>query len=129
VGVAILALYGLMHKEIQLVLFDRELAVASGVPAGLVYDALLVCVCLAIAAAIRVTGALLVDAVTILPALAATRLGSNLAQIVFYAAGFGLAGNLAGLFVAYQLDLPVSTAVILAAAAILTLTMVTRRGT
>ena len=54
-----------------MLLYDREIAWCSGIPVKGLTIALYVLIAVSIAAAIRLTGALLVDAVTILPALAA----------------------------------------------------------
>ncbi|MGH8934397.1 MAG: metal ABC transporter permease [Egibacteraceae bacterium] len=94
------------RAELTLVLFDRELALCSGVDAGRLTVALLVVVAVAIGAAIRLTGALLVDALTLLPALGARNLGRSLTSMVRWSVALGLAGNLAGFGVALALDLP-----------------------
>jgi zinc transport system permease protein len=76
-------------------------------------------VCLGIAAAMRVTGALLVDAVTILPALAARQLGKNFRALILWGAFFGLLMNMGGFGLSFLLDLPVSPAIIVSGAALL----------
>jgi zinc transport system permease protein len=99
------------YKEIHIVLFDRELAWASGVRAKLVYALIMLAVCLGVAAAMRVTGALLVDAVTLLPALAARRIGRSFKALILLGAAFGLAMNLGGFALSFALDLPVSSGI------------------
>jgi zinc transport system permease protein len=105
-------------KEIHIVLFNRELSQAVGVRTRLVYLLLLLSVCLGIAAAMRVTGALLVDAVTILPALAARQVGKSFRSLIAWGAVFGVASNLAGFAAAFAFDLPVSPAIIVCGALI-----------
>jgi zinc transport system permease protein len=76
-------------------------------------------VCLGIAVAIRVTGALLVDAATILPALAARRIGKTFKALLVLGALFGMGMNLGGFALSFVLDLPVSSSIIITGAAIL----------
>jgi zinc transport system permease protein len=107
------------YKEIHIVLYDRELAWSVGVPAKLVYGGIMLSVCLGIAVATRVTGALLVDAVTILPALAARRVGKTFKALIVLGAVFGTGMNLSGFAIAFAFDLPVSSAIIVIGASAL----------
>jgi zinc transport system permease protein len=118
---AILFFLAAAYKEIHIVLYDRELAQAVGVRAKLVYAGIILSVCLGIAVAMRVTGALLVDAFTLLPALAARRTGGSFKALVVWGGVFGLVMNLGGFALSFALDLPVSSAVVIAGAALLAL--------
>ena len=110
---AFLALFLLTcYKEIHIVLFDRELAWAVGVRAKAVYALIMLTVCVGVAAAMRVTGALLVDAVTLLPALAARRVGRSFRALLLLGAAFGLGMNMSGFALSFILDLPVSSSII-----------------
>jgi zinc transport system permease protein len=108
-------------KEIRIVLYDRELASAVGVRAKLVYGGIMLSVCLGVAAAMRVTGALLVDGITLLPALGARRLGKSFRGLVLLGSLFGLLMNLGGFAASFALDLPVSSAIIIIGALLLLL--------
>jgi zinc transport system permease protein len=109
----------LFLKEIQAVLYDRELAATLGIPARSVYYGVIVLTCLGIGLAMRVTGALMVDAVTILPALAARAVSSGrLKPSLAWGAAFGLLMNLGGFALAFALDLPTSPAIIVTGAAV-----------
>ena len=101
------------YKEIHIVLYDRNLAQVSGIPTSLIYGGILLVVCLGIAVAMRVTGALLIDAVTILPAFAARRLGKSFKALILWGAFFGVIMNLGGFVLSLVLDLPVSSAIVL----------------
>lgn len=105
-------------KEIRAVLYDRELARAFGVPARAVYYGLVALVCLGIGLAMKVTGALMVDAVTILPALAARSMRRGLRGTLAWGAIFGLVMNFGGFALALALDLPTSPAIIVVGSAI-----------
>jgi zinc transport system permease protein len=115
---AILLFLAAAYKEIQIVLYDRELAWAVGVPAKLVYTGIVLAVCLGIAVALRVTGALLIDALTILPALAARQMGKNFKGLILWGMVFGLIMNMSGFGLAFLFDLPVGPAIILVGAGI-----------
>ena len=60
----------------------------------------------------RITGALMVDAVTLLPALAAQSLKKNFKPTMLLASLFGVCINLAGFALAVIFDLPTSPAII-----------------
>jgi zinc transport system permease protein len=128
VSAAILAFTAGAYKEIHIVLFDRELACAVGVQARLVYSFIMLLVCLGIAVAIRVTGALMVDALTILPALAARKIGKTFRGVLIAGSIAGLCINLSGFALSFTFDLPVSAAIILAGAALILILRFVKRG-
>ncbi|MBQ0826214.1 metal ABC transporter permease [Streptomyces tagetis] len=112
------ALFWWRRRDLALLLYDRELALASGVRVELLTLLLLVLVAVSVAGAIRLTGALLVDALTLLPALAARRLGTCLKTITAWAVGIGVAVNLTGFLVALSLDWPPGPVLVLTAGAV-----------
>lgn len=99
-------------RPISAVLFDKETAFAFGFPATVVYTGILVMVCVGIGLGIRITGALMVDAVTLLPALAAQSLKKNFRLTMMLASIFGVCINMAGFALAIVFDLPTSPAII-----------------
>jgi zinc transport system permease protein len=107
------------YKEIHIVLYDRELAWAVGVRAKLVYGGIILSVCLGIAAAMRITGALLVDAVTLLPALAVRSIGKSFRALILLGMVFGLVMNISGFALSFALDLPVSSGIVVMGALVL----------
>ncbi|MDR0710666.1 MAG: metal ABC transporter permease [Spirochaetaceae bacterium] len=111
VAAGILVFLFACYKEIHIVLYDRELAWAVGVRAKLVYGGIILSVCLGIAVAMRITGALLVDAVTLLPALAARSIGRSFRALILLGMLFGLAMNISGFALSFALDLPVSSGI------------------
>lgn len=124
---AICALTALFFKEIRAVLYDRELARASGLPVRAVYYGLVVAVCVGIGLAMRLTGALMADATTILPALAARGMKRGLRGTLLWGAAFGLIMNLGGFALALAVDLPVSPAVIVLGSAIVVAVGIAKR--
>ncbi|MFE5298204.1 metal ABC transporter permease [Streptomyces sp. NPDC056632] len=117
-AVAVPSLFVWRRRDLALLLYDRELAQCSGVPVRLLTTALLVLVAVAVAGAIKLTGALLVDALTLLPALAARRLGRSLWSITLWAVGIGLAVDITGFLTALWLDWPPGPVLVLTAGAV-----------
>lgn len=114
----VVGLYLARRQPLALLLYDREVALCSGVAVGRLTTVLLVTIAVAIAAAVRLTGALLVDAVTLLPALAARNVATSLDSMVRWAIGFGVVGNGAGFLLALLLDLPPGPVLVLVAGAL-----------
>lgn len=94
------------RRQLTLLLYDREIAITSGINANLLTALLMGIIAIAIAAAVRLTGALLVDALTILPAIAARNLGRSLGDMVKWAVLIGFAGNLIGFVMTLMLNQP-----------------------
>ncbi|MFY1694713.1 MULTISPECIES: metal ABC transporter permease [unclassified Solwaraspora] len=126
--VAVHLLFWRYRRQLALLLFDRELALCSGVAASGLMLALLVVVAVAIGASIRLTGALLVDALTILPALAARNLGRSLTSMAGWAVGFGVVGNALGFTAALLLDQPPGPVLVLVAGTLTLLTYLIPEG-
>ena len=86
--------------------FDPEGARALGLPAGRADMLLLGLVAIAAVAAIPAVGALLVTAIYVLPAAAARMLTGTIRGLVACALALALAEGVAGLYLAYWLDVP-----------------------
>lgn len=113
-GVAIAGFYLWRRKQLALLLFDAELAAASGIDVRLLAALILIVVAISIASALPLTGALLVDAVTLLPALAARNIASSLNSMVKLAVAFGLLGNATGFILSILLDQPPGPVLVIA---------------
>lgn len=114
-AVLVPGLFWWRRRDVALLLYDRELAQCSGVPVRALTAVLLVLVAVAVAGAIKLTGALLVDALTLLPALAARRLGTSLRSITVWAVAIGVFVNLTGFLIALRLDWPPGPVLVLTA--------------
>jgi ABC-type Mn2+/Zn2+ transport system permease subunit len=109
--------------------FDPDGARALGVGAGRADLLLLSLVAVAAVAAIPAVGALLVTAIYVLPAAAARMLTSSIRGLVACALGVALAEGVAGLYLAYWLDVPAGPPVaVLGALVCLVLVAVTGRS-
>lgn len=100
-------------REIQLLLMDRELATALGVPTGLITLLLFLLIGAGVAVSLQLVGALLVDAVLLLPAMAALPLSKGLGQALILTSCFGLISTGGGFLLALRFDLPVGASVAL----------------
>jgi zinc transport system permease protein len=115
VSCIILTIVILFFKEIQAVLYDRELAFAVGIPEKRFYYLIVFILGISIAISMRMIGALLIDAFVLLPAIAALILSRSLKQLFILSAVFGLLSGFGGLYFSFLLDIPASSAIILAA--------------
>jgi zinc transport system permease protein len=106
VAVIIIAIYVYWRRDLALLLYDREIALISGVHVDRLTLLLMVVIAVSIGAGVQLTGALLVDSITILPALAARNLGRSLKEMVFWASAIGLFGNLLGFGLTLLLNQP-----------------------
>jgi len=128
IAVVVHGLFWCKRRELGLVLFDRELALCSGVNADRLVLVLLVVTAVAIGGAIRLTGALLVDALTLLPALGARNLGRSLRSMVIWSIVLGLLGNALGFVIALAVDQPLGPVLVLVAGALALLTYLVPGG-
>ncbi|MGI6609812.1 MAG: metal ABC transporter permease [Limnochordia bacterium] len=112
-GVCVVFIMSIWYWEVNLVLYNKELAAALGVRTGLVHYSLLVLLGLAIGVAMRLVGALMVDAIVLIPATAALPRARSLKQAMIFTAIFGLVQSGLGLLVAVVWDLPISATVAL----------------
>lgn len=115
--VAVQVFFWTRRRSLALLLYDRELAICSGVAAGPLMLTVLVLVSLSIGAGIRLTGALLVDALTILPALTARNLGASLRSMVVVSVVAGVVGNVVGFALALVTNQPPGPVLVLTAGA------------
>lgn len=122
VGASIVGVYVWRRRDLALLLYDRELALCAGVAVGGLTLLLLVVIAVAIGSAVRLTGALLVDSVTILPALAARNLGRSLGAMAAWAVAIGVVGNLLGFALTLFLNQPPGPLLVLTVGVITLLT-------
>lgn len=110
-GILTVILVAVSYRELQAVLYHREFAAALGVPARVLYYGMLTLTGLAIAVAIRLVGALLVDALIILPAMAALPLARSAGQAFALSALFGLLAGFGGVSASLAFDWPIGASV------------------
>jgi len=118
---AVLLVHAWAWRGFAAVSFDFAGARVRGLPVGALDGLLFLTIALVISVGTRVVGALPVFALSVLPAVAAARLSTNLPRALFAAAGFGLIAGFYGYLLAFVLDLPVGPAQALVAAALVVL--------
>lgn len=103
----------LFFKEIQAVIANRQVALAVGIPATLVFYAMLFSTGFTIAVSLRSIGGLLIYSLVINPAAAAFQITYRL-KIMFILAGcFGVLSCWSGLAASYYWDLPAGASIVL----------------
>jgi len=127
VSLLILGLVVFFFKEIQAVLYDREVALAVGLPERRLYYVMVFILGLTIAASMRMIGALLIDAFVLLPAIAANLVSRNLKQVFLFSSAFGVISGMGGLYLALVFDLPTSSTIILVASVIIGICFIYQR--
>jgi manganese/iron transport system permease protein len=113
VMLAIIVLLRLFFKEVQTVVFNREMALASGIPATAVFYGILICSGLTTVASLNAIGGLLVFSLIINPAAAAYQIAPDLRSMFFISALFGVLSGWGGLWLSCLLNLPSGALIIL----------------
>jgi manganese/iron transport system permease protein len=96
----------LFFKEIQTVIFSRELAVSLGLPATAVFYGILVASGLTATASLQSIGGLLVFSLMVNPAAAAYQLTYSLRRMFLLSVLFGVASGWIGLALSWAFNLP-----------------------
>ncbi len=103
----------LFFKELLFLSFDRETAIASGLPVLAVDYGFLVMLSLVIVVSIKLVGIILVSALLVIPAAAGMQLSRNYRGVMAVSALAGLASVLLGLYVSFHYDLASGAAIVL----------------
>jgi zinc transport system permease protein len=119
--VVIWTVFILFYREIQMVLYNPQVAESLGVPVKLIRDGLLLLTGLAIGISIRLVGALLIDAAILLPAIAAMAVSRSLKSALLTSAFFGVLSHVGGLAASMLWDMPSGAAITLTAVLVLAL--------
>ncbi len=114
-------------KEIQAILYDREVALSVGISEKQIYYLIVFILGLTIAVSMRLIGALLVDAFVLLPAIAAHLIARSLKQMFILSSIFGLIAGLGGLHISLAMDIPASSAIIIIAAVVIIICVFLKR--
>lgn len=122
-GAAVILVIFLFYKEFHFVIFDPEMAEASGIPARPLLFILLNLIALTIVVSLKAVGALLVFALIIIPASAAYQMAKTMNGMIIYSIAIGIISSIGGLFISFWFDLPSGATIVLLAAAIFFLTV------
>ena len=101
------------YKEIQAVICHRQVALAVGIPATIIFYGLLFSTGVTITASLQSIGGLLIYSLILNPAAAAYQLTYSLKKMLFIAVAFGVVSCWAGLAASYLLDIPSGAAIVI----------------
>jgi manganese/iron transport system permease protein len=110
---AIVGLVAAFYKEIQAVICHREVALAVGIPATIIFYGLLFSTGVTVTASLQSIGGLLIFSLILNPAAAAYQLTYSLKRMILIAVGFGVLSCWVGLAVSYFFDLPSGAAIVI----------------
>ncbi len=112
------------YKEIRAVLFNCEIARASGMPEKFIFYSLLLLCAMTVSLNLNTIGGLLIFSLIIAPPSAAYQLTYNLKMMFLLSALFGVASCLAGLFFSYLFNVPCGAVIITCASLIFVVCLV-----
>lgn len=110
----VLAFLFLFHKELELTSFDPVHAQAMGLGADKVRYGLLVLLSLTVVAGIQAVGVVLISALLITPAAAASLVTNSLPRMMAISAAVAAFSGVAGLYASYFFDVASGAAIVLA---------------
>ena len=113
VALIIVLLIALFFKEIQAVIFHREVALAVGLPANFIFYALLILTGSAITVSLGSIGGLLIFNLILNPAAAAYQLTYSLRNMFILSALFGVLSSWIGLMLSYMFHFPSGASIVL----------------
>jgi len=116
-----------IFKEQLFIAFDEEVARAYGHRVDLLDAALLVCLALTVIVGVRLVGALLVEAMLVVPAATAALWARNFRQQVALSCSLGATGGTVGLFLSYYADLAAGGTIVLVTVAVFFASLVVSR--
>jgi zinc transport system permease protein len=108
----------LNFNNIVSIFFDKSIARSLGVKVELNYNFMVIIIALCVALAMRLIGALLIDALLILPVLIATRVSKATKSLFMYSSVFGFILSISGFFTTLYFNLPLSATIAIIAVAL-----------
>jgi len=124
VALVIAGLVVAFYKEVMAVVCHREVALAVGIPASLVFYGILFATGVTVTASLQSIGGLLVYSLILNPAAAAYQLTYNLKRMLLIASAFGILSCWMGLAASYLFDLPSGASIVIVSSVIFGLAVV-----
>jgi len=115
------------RNQLRAMFFDREIAFTSGINEGVLYYLVILIVAITVALAMKLIGALLLDAILLLPPLIASFRAKSLRDMVVYAAVFGGLFSVGGFLFSIEVDIPASSAVAALASLVFVIIFLTKK--
>lgn len=123
-AVLILLTVTLFFKELQSIIFNREMAKASGIAASVFFYLLLFLTGAAVSATLKTVGGLLVFALIINPASSAYQITYNMKKMYILSVSFAVLSGWAGLFFASVFNLPAGASIVIVSSLIFILSII-----
>jgi manganese/iron transport system permease protein len=123
-GVGVLLFVLVFRRELTMVAYDPAMAETVGVPVRFFQYALLVLIAVTVVVALKAIGIVLVNAMLIVPAAAASLLARQLQRIMLFAVGLGAVSTVVGLHISFHANVATSPAIVLVACALFAVTLV-----
>lgn len=114
-GALVLGTIVVFSKELYFIVFDQDMAEASGVQARGMFYLLLSLVAVTVVVSLKTVGAILVFAMILIPASTAYQLTHSLTQMTGYAVLIGISSSVGGVLLSSVWDLPSGPAIVLLA--------------
>ncbi|MDC7218365.1 MAG: metal ABC transporter permease [Spirochaetales bacterium] len=114
-GLLLVLFYFMFQGSLNALIFDRDVARTSGVPADLFTYIIMFLTGFTVAFSLQLIGALLLDALLLLPAIVASFYARSIKGIVLLSMALGGLFSLAGFILGIALDIPISAGVVMAA--------------
>jgi len=108
-----LAFLALFFKELLFIAFDRETAIASGLPVRSVDYAFLIFLALVVVISIKLVGIILVSALLVIPAATGMQLSRNFRGVLVAAEVAGITSVAVGLYLSYLFDVASGACIVL----------------
>jgi zinc transport system permease protein len=101
------------YKKLLFASFDEESARVSGIHVEYINTLLVVLTAITVSLSMRVVGILLIGALMVIPVITGMQIARSFLQSIFYSLGFALIAVIAGLYIAYYLNLPAGGVIVL----------------
>ncbi|MDR0699462.1 MAG: metal ABC transporter permease [Tannerella sp.] len=115
------------YRRLQAFFFDREIAYTSGVNERFIYYTIVLLTALTVAMAMKIIGALLLDALLLLPALIATFHAKSLRGVLVWSSLWGGLFATGGFFLALIIDIPASSMIAVLASIVFIVIFIIKR--
>jgi manganese/iron transport system permease protein len=124
VAIVVVLLVVVFYKEIKATIFNRNMALAVGLPATIILYGVLFLTGATVTASLRSIGGLLVFSLILNPAAAAYQLTYSMKRMFLLSALFGVISGWAGLLFSYLFDIPSGATIVVTSSVIFLLAVV-----
>ena len=129
-GFSIVALF-LIYKHyhnLQFVAFDEDVAKVSGVNTVFVNFMLIILIAITVVLSIKIIGALLIGAITIIPVSSALGFKKGFSKTIFIAIAIALLSVVIGLSLSYHLSFPSGASIVIVSVLLFIVSLIINRG-